>query len=103
MILHHLYIAKCANSHPVGFCSHCCKDYDIINKNFVFYWQGSPGRRGPQGEQGEPGPKVSPGAQHHHWPPLQGVSEAGCAAGCAQSWCELGSLGWELPHCSTEP
>uniref|UniRef100_A0A8B9SWE1 Collagen alpha-1(XX) chain n=1 Tax=Anas platyrhynchos TaxID=8839 RepID=A0A8B9SWE1_ANAPL len=45
---------------------------------------GSPGRRGPQGEQGEPGPKVSPGAQHHHWPPLQGVSEAGCAAGCAQ-------------------
>lgn len=24
------------------------------------HWQGSPGRRGPQGEQGEPGPKVSP-------------------------------------------
>lgn len=103
IIFHCLCIAKWTNSRPLGSCSHCYKDYDIINNSFVSYWQGSPGRRGPQGEQGEPGPKVSPGAQHHHWPPLlQGASEAGCAAGCSRSWCELDSLGWDLPHCSTE-
>lgn len=51
---------KFTNFCPLSTWLLCSENDDIPNGSFVSRWQGSPGRRGPQGEQGEPGPKVSP-------------------------------------------
>lgn len=72
-----LCTAKRTNFCPLGSWFRCKEDYDIHNSPFVSYWQGSPGRRGPQGEQGEPGPKVSLDTQRYHrLCLLRAVSEA---------------------------